>query len=154
MSLDYYLYIEDNLDTKKLLSNIANVKKMNAIDKNSLKDNKTHMVVSIFKIDEESILESIDETFGFQPNIEIFFTHGKDSLILNENSMISILSEIVPIISGEAIMGFTQSDKPFLQKKGKSLIIDEEWGNIISPSTMLSIINMGLPYHINKLPNY
>lgn len=154
MSLDYYLYIEDNLDTQKLLLGIASTMKMNNVDKDSLKDDKTHMVVSVVKIDDESIVGSIDEIFGFKPNIMISFTHGKHSVRQNEKIMMKVFSEIVPKVSGEAIMGFTQSDAPFLQKKGNKLLIDENWRDVIFPSSMVFIRNIGLSHSISKLSNF
>ena len=112
------------------------------------------MVISFMKIDEKSIIESTNEIFGFYPKVEIFFTHGKDSLRQNEKLMMKVISEIIPKVLGDAVMGFTQSNRPFLQKKENELLIDESWRDIIFPSSLVSIKNMGLPHRISKLSDF
>lgn len=68
--------------------------------------------------------------------------------------MINLVLKILGELKGDVILGFSESNYSFLQRKTGHVLIDTRWPDIISAQSFEAIKNSGLPSSVTTLPDF
>lgn len=153
MSLNYYAEFEDDLS-------LADVTRIGAsafapIDDRNVRHAQTGLIIHLEKNEvDDWHIETTEKVFEFTPKVYVSLYFNKRDIEGCETVMIDLVLKILRGFTGDCILGFSESDCPFLQRKTGHVLIDTRWPDIISAQSFEAIKNSGLPSSITTLPDF